>query len=412
MKIEQFRIKDFKSIKELVIDDLNAINVFYGLNDAGKSNIFQALQLWTILCKDIHLILKNKIDSIPNHACRVGSSDIIELEMIISLILPSNTAKLITDLINSKILEGEFKLSIKFSISETGTASTEVKTLYQNNLFIRSHQIIEFLEILNIHKTKNFNLIDANRRIYQEHWQQKDYEYFNLVTSDNLKQGLFYAYLSRDFQHKQRFEAVKTVLAQEPFQLGQLDVALDPQSNEIDVGFVQQNNRLPIEQFGSGTQQLLLMLGQLFLNNYPLVALEEPEMNLSPTHQANLISTLQKLMQEPSSGLKQLFISTHSPYLEFTENAYYVFRGEDGWTQVKKVVKEEAENYFALESRGEENGARLNSQNQITLRDNIVQDLNLERGDFVFVLKNEATGRWELHTEEEVLPKLKEAWQD
>ena len=44
--IRKIEIKHFRSINELVIEDLSHINVFSGLNDVGKSNVIKALNLY------------------------------------------------------------------------------------------------------------------------------------------------------------------------------------------------------------------------------------------------------------------------------------------------------------------------------------------------------------------------------
>ena len=45
MRIKSFTIKNYRSIKELKIDNLNPVNVFFGKNNVGKSNILRALHL-------------------------------------------------------------------------------------------------------------------------------------------------------------------------------------------------------------------------------------------------------------------------------------------------------------------------------------------------------------------------------
>lgn len=45
MKIESFTIKNYRSIKKLKIDNLNPVNVFFGKNNVGKSNILRGLHL-------------------------------------------------------------------------------------------------------------------------------------------------------------------------------------------------------------------------------------------------------------------------------------------------------------------------------------------------------------------------------
>ncbi len=46
MRITRFRIQGFKNIADITVEGLSDINVFFGLNDVGKSNVFEALTLW------------------------------------------------------------------------------------------------------------------------------------------------------------------------------------------------------------------------------------------------------------------------------------------------------------------------------------------------------------------------------
>ncbi len=45
MRIESFTIKNYRSIQKLKIDNLNSVNVFFGKNNVGKSNILRGLHL-------------------------------------------------------------------------------------------------------------------------------------------------------------------------------------------------------------------------------------------------------------------------------------------------------------------------------------------------------------------------------
>lgn len=59
LRIKQIRIKNFRSIVDLDIN-VDKMNIFVGLNDAGKSNILKALNLFLIMRQNlvVHLILK------------------------------------------------------------------------------------------------------------------------------------------------------------------------------------------------------------------------------------------------------------------------------------------------------------------------------------------------------------------
>jgi hypothetical protein len=115
---------------------------------------------------------------------------------------------------------------------------------------------------------------------------------------------------------------------------------------------------------------------------------------------------LRRLMQDPAIGLKQIFISTHSPYFEFSENFYDVTLDESGHTQVNRTTVQDWSAHFAVAPLGPETGARVNSLNQVRLYDRLIEDLDLRRGDMVVFVRNDA-GRWELRKAEEIAQELR-----
>lgn len=391
MKIESFHIQGFKSIADLKVDGLSDINIFFGLNDVGKSNILQALALWhTVITSRQVLTFREIEEQFSPFIFSFGANK--EILISVNLLLentenpyPLDNKRLNNITTHVVIREREINRQVE---TPTGV--------------FRQDKVREVSS-----KWPKLHVIEASRRFQTETRQQTSHS-LGRITHQNLKRALFYAYLSRDLEQKQRLTAIKRILSNSPFNLGEIDIALDPVTEQIDIGFVQANGRLPIENLGSGSQQLLLMLGQVFLNDYPIITLEEPEMNLSPQYQGLLLSTLRQLMQDPAVKLNQLFISTHSPYLEFQENFYDVTRDEQGYTQIHRASRESHQSYFAITPTGPDTGARVNSLNQVKLYDRLMEDLALQRGDLVFFLKNE-NGRWEIRPEAEVLPEVDEA---
>lgn len=57
MRIQAFKLANFRSIKELSFDRLNDVNVFFGKNNVGKSNILRGLHLAFHLLKDDRIFL-------------------------------------------------------------------------------------------------------------------------------------------------------------------------------------------------------------------------------------------------------------------------------------------------------------------------------------------------------------------
>ncbi len=409
MRIESFHIQGFKSLADVQVEGLSDINVFYGLNNVGKSNIFEALALWNYELTNpqkpmTHLTtppifpLEGSRSSHFKVRARFTWSEIFSGEKEIQ-VWQTNLYRY-----------GHTKTSRRFSLSDQIHITSQFELL-PHEREARVEQPQHFVEELQATLPPNqlppmpsaFHTIKAERRFQAEQKAQKNK--IGPIAHHNLKQALFYAYLSRDMQQKQRFTAIKRTLAEDPFNLGELDVALDPESDRIDIGFVGPTGRLPLENMGSGVRQLLLVLGQVFLNDYPIIAIEEPEMNLSPEYQQYLLQALRRLMQDPAVKLNQLFISTHSPYFEFAETFFDVTM-DKGVTHINRLPLAERSRYFPPTEVGSQTGARLNSFNQVKLYEGLIEDLGLQRGNLVLFTKNPQTGHWEIRPEEEINPDL------
>ena len=409
MRIESFRVQGFKSLADVKVDGLSEINVFYGLNGVGKSNIFQALALWnwtltTIQSSRAGMPLSRLEAIFGSSLFQLGGNKAIKLRVGITLNIDSPLG----EVVNKHTAQRNPDLAIKNRVQVTSeieidSRPDEVSFLIKSWAEIAKSGRVNIPQEEIVEVLPGFHIIKATRRLQiEQRGRGKD---LGPISDHNLKQALFYAYLSRDLQQKRRLEAIRRILTEPPFSLGELDIALDPTTDQIDIGFVRSDGRLPLENLGSGSQQLLLVLGQIFLNDYPIIAIEEPEMNLSPQYQQWLLVALRELMQDPDVKLNQLFISTHSPYFEFEENFFDVTMDEQGVTQVAKLPLEKRNRYFPDTEIGQETGARLNSLNQVKLYDGVIQDLKLQRGDMVIFTKNEA-GRWEIRPESEIVEEL------
>lgn len=102
-----------------------------------------------------------------------------------------------------------------------------------------------------------------------------------------------------------------------------------------------------IEQMGSGVQQLVLMAGLIALSRADIIAIEEPEMNLSWPTQKKLRFIFKEMVEKRETPPSQMFISSHSPLFEFYGSFYRVEMNE-GRTNVIKATNEERRLYSSL----------------------------------------------------------------
>lgn len=93
------------------------------------------------------------------------------------------------------------------------------------------------------------------------------------------------------------------------------DVTFSKQGNEIDIVLNNGSERLPITNYGTGIHQILFLLAILFETKAKIVLIEELELNLSPKTQRELFKVLRNLINE--GEVDQVIFTTHSGYFNF-----------------------------------------------------------------------------------------------
>lgn len=422
MFIKHFEVEGFKSLAHIELQNLDAINVFHGLNDAGKSNLLQAIDLFAQL---LPLALDVPLSSMHEGETRIAVEQLRPYRYT-TLFRQQNTPREV--LWYADIRCGALDLPpLRMTLTDEVAADAGEK------LWLRIYWDAEPSgeAILTLkEKVHGFNLIPAERRLTEEMLgdtiEEEDFLALPLrrpeVTARNLKRVLFDASASPDPQQRQRFQRLQKLL-NDTFKVGELWASLESAREiprlftseslrhvrDITLSFVREDLPAPVPStdVGSGVQQVLLLLGQILFNSVYCIGIEEPEMNLSPEWQGILMATLCTLVTTQPGGLEQIFITSHSPAFEFRDN-FYLVEYENQATQVARFPLKERERLFGPQQPlGEQRRQRLNSQNQVTLYYEVIEDLGLKYGDMVFFSKNE-TGRWELKHEDEVVPGLQE----
>ncbi len=420
MFIESMRIQGFKSLADVTLTDLRAINVFHGLNDVGKSNILQAIDLFFQLLPEAARTLTGEDD--PDRdiglkdadlrpytpsVFRQGGDGCITWEARARIAADAPPVWLRLRLVNAR--EG-LQLALEWEKPAHFDGQPE-------------DDAIRWLHDVCADSTNDFTLVTAERRFTKEWMGEEtapiDYAPYQRrgspVEPARLKQVLFEAVPHRDFRQRERFKRLAKILNGQ-FGVGELDVTWDEpreierRANEpsryvrdILVRFLRPEMPEPVmlDDIGSGVQQLILLLGQILFNPARSVGIEEPEMNLSPKDwQGKLMAIFRELVE--SQTLDQIFITSHSPEFEM-EPGFWDVTYENGATRVAPSAA--LEKYFpapSAETAGEELGPHLNSLGQIQLPERVVADLGLQRRDPVFFSKTRE-GYWRLRTRAEIL---------
>jgi hypothetical protein len=186
-----------------------------------------------------------------------------------------------------------------------------------------------------------------------------------------------------------RFGQIAVGLAQ-----GRLDLIENPPDYPNDFGWLSDTGVLPLNQLGSGAVATFSLLAILALAEQSLMGLEEPESHLNAQVQSSLAACLAAAM-EGDGAVSQLFIVTHSPNFALPrfDSRLIERRGSD--TVIIKAVPPKL-NDFATAAPGGDGSARtaslLNYDGSVRLPDYVLDELKTSSGRFVYFVRAQPAG--------------------
>ena len=151
--------------------------------------------------------------------------------------------------------------------------------------------------------------------------------------------------LSRDGY--ETFKRVKNWFASEPFSLGEISFVAENGRLELMVedecGY-----RMSVDQKGSGIQQVLVLLGYIAESKAAIVAVEEPELNLSFKNQDLIVNILRELVDSTGDLPHQILLTSHSDHIGWREDfeRYHVEKANGTDTRVRHFTLEDRATLF------------------------------------------------------------------
>lgn len=179
----------------------------------------------------------------------------------------------------------------------------------------------------------SFALIHAERFLRDE--QQAD-EIISELSVEHFKHWLLTLSQSRGTRYEVFEEIVKRVNAA-PFEFG----VVRPFVENRKVGLLVtdgDSRELMIERVGTGVQQIVLLISHIVSTKAKLIAIEEVELNLSPSLQFRVLELFKNLIGQGSDkAINQLFLTSHSEHLSRRHDVclYAVEKNGAGETNVK-----------------------------------------------------------------------------
>jgi AAA15 family ATPase/GTPase len=310
--LDHISIENFKSIKQLEIDNLKRINLFIGRPNVGKSNIIEALSLFSIP------YLKE------NTSKRL--SNLIRLENETELFYNGNIER------DAKIKTNEGECRLGYNPKE----GLKIELNFYSNSF--NYKVDEKFNVKGGFKNE---LYEAPIKKYvfktEIKYRRSHSKYlippfgFNLLSVienyDELKQQVLR--LFKEYN---------------------LEIAFDKSSQTIKIIQSEEQNSIfliPYNSIADTLQRIIFFKAAIASNNNSILLFEEPEAHSFPPYMAHLT---QEMIYKKDN---QYFIATHSPFIlnDLLENSrselsVFVVHYEHHETRLRKLSDDEMHDVF------------------------------------------------------------------
>ena len=315
MKIREFSVGGFRSLRETAVTGLATKNIFHGDNGSGKSNLLLALETIFRSKESLRGITWKEdgdVDGEPRRSTPFWQGEVVDFgenfymggERPISFMVRLHVhPSFLADSDEEEVLaslqeEGhDFRIVLKGAIKRRESAGAISLNEVRINDRLAMRWKVGGTEWLPEHKantdtkqrvvenildafTDQVRVVPASRFLSEEVLSQKD----AALRSESYKNWLHSMSLSRDGY--ETFKRIKEWCVSGPFELG--DISFLQESGRLEVMIEDRfGYRMRADQKGSGIQQILVLLGyiarvgeKVHLLDAAVVAVEEPDVEL------------------------------------------------------------------------------------------------------------------------------------
>ncbi|WQS39021.1 ATP/GTP-binding protein [Helicobacter pylori] len=337
--IQSVRIKNFKTFKNTQIDGFTKLNIITGQNNAGKSNLLEALY---------YLVGKSM------HPC----TNVLEIcDNIRKEPLTSESKSLMF-----YGLDTEKKIQITTTLDNNQTLDLQIKFIANEKQKVIESQIIPIIEQTQVLSQLNFTLKKNNKEIYNDHLNIAKIPNFPPIPNQPSYNRQFKNFEPNQLQELLPFESA-TIITPRDVVCGrdsiiqavskicsnnQLEEELNKHLNQFDnniqaISF-SANNQLklkvknmkeknPLSVFGDGLIKYLHIVSAFMTNNAKTIYIDEVENGLHFSRMRLLLKNIIDFISNNKDGNLQVFMTTHSQ--EFIEILDQVIREKDFVHQTK-----------------------------------------------------------------------------
>lgn len=345
MRIEQFRVSEFANFSQPVAwGPLKEINLLYGENNVGKSNLLRAVELY------FHLLGVG--EAVTKSQRQIVDAPSAELSALFDASFPRLRGTEPRPL----VFQVEWSLTEE-DLRESGLFPDHpcwrVETFLEATPTGRSVDLrilrwaLEGNDVAQLEKDTHPALVGFAQQLRRLLADARPFQFelpvlpvarlgnSNALFPQDLRDALFDARQSVAPEARRRwtlFAELAGTLAKEVGP-GAWETTFSRADQSADLVYLNGDQVITLEELGSGIQRVAALLAELCLCSERWVLLEEPEWRLSPALQARLVRLSRRVL-DANVGPRQLFVTTHSPTLAAQGEAFSVER--DG--EVPKVI--------------------------------------------------------------------------
>jgi predicted ATPase len=345
MQIHSFRVQGFANFTQSVsLTPLSDVNVLYGRNDCGKSNLLRAVQLYFLLLgageavsrqaplmldrldPEKHALLRSAFNwSDPQPVVfdvgwRIATEEYAEFGLI-----PECAAERVETELELRPNNRNFELRVRRWMM----GDTEVAGLERGG---KSAASIAFAQ--------QVRRLLADATPFREEQPVMPCRFVGGSAepfSPELRDALFDARQSVQADARRRwtlFTEIASSLARE-LGPGSWQTVFDRATQKADLVYLRGEDAVPLERMSAGVRRLAGLVAELVLTVEPVLCMEEPEWKLSPEFQERLVLSMRRIVSA-RVGPRQFFITSHSPTLANLARPFAVLDGDEGFPTVRQ----------------------------------------------------------------------------
>ncbi|PDX48289.1 AAA family ATPase [Helicobacter pylori] len=350
--IQSVRIKNFKNFKNTQIDGFTKLNIITGQNNAGKSNLLEAL--YYLVGKSMHPCA-NLTEIYDNIRKEPLTSELKSLMFY--------------------GLDTEKKIQITTTLDNNQTLDLQIKFIANEKQKVIESQIIPTVEHAQEFSRLNFTLKKNNEEIYNDHLNIAKVPNFPPIPNQSGYNRQFKNFDPNQLQKLLPFESATIIPSDVAYRQAhmiqavskicsnnQLEEELNKHLNQFDnniqsISFNTNNQlklkvknikeKVPLSVFGDGLKKYLYIVSAFMADNAKTIYIDEVENGLHFSRMRLLLRCVIDFINDNKDGNLQVFMTTRNQ--EFIEILDQVIREKDFAHQTKLFCLEQYDGSIVAE---------------------------------------------------------------